>query len=128
MNAFTRAAFPLALVLLTGCSESMQGPTMYHEVQVPPEFRAGRGWAYAPSDHERYLEAYERGWWGCIEAYGADIDYESTDSDRIGVGWPAAVQGVRDGFDDCEARIRENIRRYGKERTQEHLMQIWDAK
>ena len=128
MNTLKCAAFGFAIALVAGCSALNQGPTMYHEVSVPREFLGGRGWAYAPSDHERYVEAYETAWWSCIEKYALDIDYASTKTDRIGVGWRAAVVGAENGFDGCEARIQENIRLYGKERTQEHLIEIWDAK
>ena len=120
--------FCVPLLALAGCGEPRYGLNMYHEVSVPKEFRSGRTWVGDISNHERYVEAYERAWWSCIEKYACDINYMSTESDRIGVGWPAAVAGARNGFEDCETRIRENIRHYGEKRTHEHLIEIWNAK
>lgn len=121
----------VACILLAeaaGCARVASGPNMYHEVLVPREFRAGRACAHTPSNHERYVGAYETGWWACIESHVRDIDYQSTETDKIGVGWPAAVAGTRQGFEDCEVRIKHNIGRYGKHEMWQYLRAILDAK
>jgi len=102
-------------------------PSMYHEVTVPKKFCSGRGWHAAPSDIERYVKAYEDGWWRCIKLHVKDIDYQSTDADKTGIGWPARVEGLRQGFEDAQARISSNIERFGKKRTHEYLIQIWEG-
>lgn len=105
----------------------IDSPDMYHEVDVPPRFSDGRGVAWVPSNHERYVESYEKGWWACIELYAKNIDYESTAADRIFNGWPASVEGYQRGFEDGEKRIRKNLKLHGKKKTHEHLVVIWEG-
>ena len=124
-----KIAFTLALTLgITGCQVITTSPTMYHEVDVPRRFRSGRAIAWDDSDHERYVRAYEAGWWTCVEKYVKDIDFQSIDQDKVAVGWAATVEGFLKGFEDAEARIRDNMQQFGVKQTQEYLIEIWEAR
>lgn len=107
-----------------GCEDSQPGPDMDHRVDVPLKFHEGRGARNVPSNHERYLEAYEEGWWDCVERFAADIEHGTVETEKAAVGGPVRIQGYRNGFEDAQERIRSNASRYGRERTREHLQRL----
>ncbi len=113
----------VALVLL-GCTQYSTQPNMYHEVKVPKQFAAGRGWAPGPSDHERYVRSYEAGWWACVSNYALDIDRPLDPQAYENNGWGSEVDGARDGYIDAFRRIQADIRRFGKKQTQAYLREI----
>jgi hypothetical protein len=114
-------------VVLTGCS-TCNAPRFVHDtVRVPQRFQGARACVGDISDHERYVEAFEDGWWDCISFFVDDIDYHSTAFDRAENGWPSAVEGYADGFNDAERQVLSNVRRYGKVRTRQAIQAIWNA-
>ena len=97
---------------------------MSHQVRVPRQYREGRGVVWAESAMERYVSMYERAWWSCMEDRAIDIRYRYTQEDLIVNGWPAAVDGYRDGYTDADTRIRLLIADFGAEAVQTHLLDV----
>ena len=107
-----------------GCAE-MSAPVLVHDtVRVPVRFQGARGAAGDISDHERYLAAYEDGWWQCLANYLEDIDYHPTETEKAGNGWPSEWEGRADGFNDAERQVESLIRRFGKTKTREALKKM----
>ena len=127
----TRVALLMFLcVAAAGCVEDtgIRGSYMYHhEVCVPPQFRGARQLMGDVSDHERYLERYEDGWWHCVSLYVADINHQTTLGDKAASGWPSAVEGFWNGYEDAESQIHRNIHRFGKDKAHEYLMRLWES-
>ena len=73
---------------------------------------------------ERYISMYERAWWSCMEDRAIDIRYQHTREDLIANGWPAAVDGYRQGYLDADQRIRFLITRFGADAVQQHLLEV----
>lgn len=110
------------------CAKRVTGPNMTHTVEVPPGHRSGRGIRWVESDHERYLERYEAGWWLCVEKYANDITYQPTGSETRISGDELAIEAFTKGFQDATARIQQNVRLWGQEQTQAELKSLLQAK
>ena len=59
--------------------------------------------------------------------YAKDIEFVSTDADKVGQGWPARVVGVQTGFEDAERRIELLKQKYGREKTSAYLRQFLEG-
>lgn len=117
----------LGVACLPGCGEAIGVARMSHdEVRVPTRFRGARVCVGDISDHERYVRAYEEGWWDCVRLYVRDIDYITRETDRAASGWPSAVEGYADGFREAEGQIKQNIEHYGRKDAREALRRIWE--
>jgi hypothetical protein len=89
-------------------------------------FRHGVGWFLdVPTDYERYLDMFRRGYWQCIENYAEDINYINKPSDFMASGWGSEVSGYADGYKAAERDMQKNIKRFGKDRTAKYLISIW---
>lgn len=108
------------MILMVGCS-SKPKLTLHQIIDVPEEYRYGRGNVFGTSDYERYLDAYERSFWSCVKNRAENIDYKYTLGDIAGCGWAPAVGGYQDGYLSAEKLINELIEHYGKEATLELL-------
>ena len=109
------------LISMASCTFSKGDLSLSHQVHVPDEYGAGRMTASDPSDQERYIHAYEQGWWSCTTNYAGDINYTSTSEDRAWNGWPAAVEGGLRGYEAAERHILTLKEKFGPTRTQTFL-------
>lgn len=118
----------LSLVLLAGCSTPNQPEVGMGEVPIPKRYHPDLIYMdMGPSDHERYLDAYERGYWDCIIRYCKDINYVPKDSDSYGNGWGSEVEGYGDGYTAAEKDMARNFRRFGRVRTAQYLEKVWEG-
>jgi hypothetical protein len=101
--------------------------SLLHEVHVPSEFAAGRGAFATKSDHERYVESYEMGWWACIEERVKDYNSKETEDDIKINGWGGTISGFYSGYRDCRLRIKLLIENIGAEKTKELIKDAWDG-
>ena len=98
------------------------------DIDVPEMFRHGVGWLGGiPSDYERYLEAFGRGYWSCIMNYMKDINYVSLPNDYTSSGWGSEISGFGAGYEAAEKDMQRNLKRFGKERTAQYLKYVWNG-
>jgi hypothetical protein len=110
------SAIALASVLIASCTTN--GAVLRsHQVKVPAEFASKAVSKARVSDAERYKLAYQEAWWNCVARFASDIDYQPSEFDRAGSGWPAAVWGYQDGYLAAELRIQLIRSKYGSERA-----------
>lgn len=118
----------LSVVLVaSGCaSRHQQRLSLAHQISVPHEWSSGKGIPGPPgnSDIERYIDAYERGWWAVIREYAKDIDYDPPCDIWTSSGWPAATCGWERGTGDAIIRIEQLIGALGKQKGSEYLSQF----
>ena len=117
----------MIVALIGGCASKPPTLSLAHQVDVPPSWRSGRDTpgSWGESDIERYVDAFERGWWSCIELYARNIDFDSKEI-SFGSGWPSECEGWQAGVWDAAARIRQLVGTFGRERISEYLIQFRD--
>ena len=83
---------------LCGCTELQPALNLAHDVDVPQHYRAGNfseehpGFFEGNSTVERYVSAYERGWWIAVQNYANDINF--CDPSALAMnGWPEEALG-----------------------------------
>ncbi len=129
-----RNAFIILVLALCGCAStrpelSLAYP-LAHDVDVPKQYRSGNFSKEHPyymagdSAIERYVSAYERGWWSCVRKYAHDIKHRDQAADSAGLGWPEEADGWTDGFLAASDRIQSLISRFGEEKVTEYLVQF----
>ena len=123
----------LSLVLISGgCAHRLPHErqlSLAHQVTVPATWTSGRGTPgpSGGSDIERYVGAYERGWWTVVREYANNIDYVAPPDLWTSSGWPAATCGWERGVGDASIRIEQLIDAFGKRRASEYLSQYKDS-
>ncbi|MFT3830216.1 MAG: hypothetical protein QM691_10995 [Opitutaceae bacterium] len=122
----TKGLLPtLALLLFAGCNsanhEGMPADLLYRTVPVPERFLGGDPWPGYDRELKRFTYAYESGWRNCVDVYARKIGHQACESDKMGNGWPAELDGYWKGFSDAENRVRSLIKRLGKAKAQETL-------
>ncbi|MEO8427280.1 MAG: hypothetical protein ABI651_09240 [Verrucomicrobiota bacterium] len=101
-----------------------------HQVSVPPMWTSGRATPGPPGDNDlqRYVDAYERGWWTVVQEYVKSIDYYRPPLDlRTSSGWPAATYGWERGVGDASIRIKRLIDAFGKQKVSAYLSEFKDS-
>lgn len=124
MSVF-RFYFVILLWALCGCASTRPKLTLAHDIQIPKEWRAGSENAAFPDfgTAERYVGAYDRGWWIMVQNYAKDINFDDP-SPLVMSGWPEEAAGGDDGYVAAGDRIEELIRVYGKQQVSEYLRQF----
>jgi hypothetical protein len=121
----------LSVVLVaTGCASGHQHRlTLEHQIPVPPEWRSGKGTPGPPggSDIERYIDAYESGWWRVVREYAKNIGYDPPCDLWTSSGWPAATYGWEQGTGDAIIRIGQLTGAFGRQEVSEYLSQFRDS-
>ena len=109
-----------------GCASAHKQMTLSHAINVPSCWRAGSDDPAFPnvSVAARYVSAYDRGWWRCVQKYVRDIGFQYEPTDLGCSGWPEETDGWSDGFLAASGRIESLIARFGKERVSEYLAQF----
>ena len=123
-----RIVLPGIFIFGASCAHSTSEMSLHHSVRVPSEFQTGRTAAGSPSDHERYLAAYEDAWWSCVGRFASNIQYETTSEDKWWNGWPAEVAGGWAGCSAAETRIQELKSIFGSETVQRFLHELLEQK
>ena len=122
----TVLAISIAL-FLSGCATAIDreesGELLAHQIVIPKVYRWGAVNPNFTSSAERYLYAYDGAWWACIRDFAANINYQPTQRDHAGNGWPAAVDGYSDGYSAAETKVKEIRQRFGDRKAQELLQQ-----
>jgi hypothetical protein len=113
--------------LTSGCSDSRNFTSFYHEVIVPLQYRSGRLVFAIRSDQERYIQRYEDGWWECIKRHLHDINDIQTEDTITTSGWGVEISGFYDGYHDCRLRILNMIAHLGVKKTVNLLQVTWNA-
>jgi hypothetical protein len=90
--------FILLVFAVCGCAGTRPDLTLAHDIQIPKEWRAGGGNAAFPDfgSAERYVGAYDRGWWIMVQNYAKDINFDDP-SPLVMSGWPEEAAGADDG-------------------------------
>ena len=107
----------IAMMLIVGCRSWPDDSALEHKIMVPAKCRTDRFSPNGDSDHDRYIEGYERGWSSYLERCVEDIDHEFQAGDDTSSGWWAAIEGYGEGAHDAASRVEQMIQRYGKEQT-----------
>jgi len=121
--------FFIAVCLQSCATFQPQGLSLAHDVNVPKEFRAGNfskehpGYSEGNSTVERYVSAYERGWWVGVDRYASDIDLEDP-STLPGNGWIEEAAGFSAGYADARDRIQLLIHAFGKQKVSAYLQKF----
>lgn len=99
--------------------------TLTHNIQIPKEWSAGSENPGMPDcgTAERYVSAYDRGWWIAVQRYAEDINFDDP-SPLVMNGWAEEAYGGQVGYGSALDRIEELIRVYGKQRVSEYLQQF----
>ncbi len=119
----------LALIVLffgaCGCASRRPSLSLAHNIQIPKECSAGSEDAAFPDFGvaERYVSAYDRGWWIGVQRYVEDIDFDDP-SPLAMSGWPEEAYGGGVGYVAARDRIEQLIRAYGKAKVSEYLQQF----
>jgi hypothetical protein len=113
----------MAVLLVAAGPTWAKGPSLNHNIDVPPQFRSGKNdaegiYGWGVSDIARYIEGYERLWWYCVETRAKDIDAHC---ELFCSGNLPATEGCTDGATAAVRRINSNIRKFGKKATQRQL-------
>jgi len=125
-----QCAWVVLVLLLAGCASHRPELSLAHDVGVPQAHRRGNfspehpGYMAGNSAIERYVNAYERGWWACVRKYGHDIRYQLQPADAAGLGWPEEADGWSDGFTAASNRIQNLIANFGEQRVTTYLAQF----
>jgi hypothetical protein len=120
-----RFTFIVLAFVAGGCASTHPSLTLAHNIQIPKEWSAGSEDAGFPDFGvaERYVSAYDRGWWIMVQNYVKDINFDDP-SPIVMSGWPEEASGGDDGYVAARDRIEELIRVYGKQRVSEYLRQF----
>lgn len=120
----TKLLLGLALVL-SGCASTRPPLTLAHNIQIPKEWSAGSENPGMPDcgTAERYVSAYDRGWWIMVQNFATDINFDDP-SPFVMSGWAEEAAGAQAGYATARDRIKELIRIYGKPRVSEYLRQF----
>ena len=90
-----------------------------YRIAVPRRYTWGGNPRWGKSAIDYYVEAYELGWWACLDDYAKNISYSPSAAQREGMGgWPAQVDGYPAGYTAAEKRIHMLIQRFGKGATE----------
>ncbi len=116
------------LVLSAGCASTPSQLSLAHHISVPAQWNSGKATPGPPlsSDSERYVDAYERGWWACVHEYAKDMDWQ-IDGFWASSGWPAATFGWSQGTGDAALHIQKLIDTFGKEKVAAYLSEFKDS-
>ena len=79
------------------------------------------------TDAQRYIAAYESGWWAVIRDYVRNIDYDPPCDLWTSSGWPATTYGWERGTGDAIIRIEQLTGAFGKQQVSEYLSQFKDS-
>jgi len=120
-----RLAFIIWALAACGCANTKPSLTLAHSIKIPKEWSAGSEDASFPDFGvaERYVSAYDRGWWIAVQQYAKDINYDDP-SPFVMNGWPEESYGGPAGYGSACERIDELIRVYGKQKVSEYLQQF----
>jgi hypothetical protein len=121
----SRFAFIVLVFAVCGCASTRPSLSLAHDIQIPKKWSAGSENAGFPDFGvaERYISAYDRGWWIMVQNYVKDINFDDP-SPLAMSGWPEESYGGDHGYVAARARIEELIRVYGKQRVSEYLQQF----
>jgi hypothetical protein len=99
--------------------------TLAHNIDLPSHWSAGSDDSGFPDFGmaERYVSAYDRGWWIAVQRYVKDINFDDP-SPLVMSGWPEEAAGGDDGYVAARDRIEELIRIYGKQKVSQYLRQF----
>jgi hypothetical protein len=124
-HAVLRFAFIVLAFAVCGCASTRPNLTLAHNIQIPKEWSAGSENAFFPDFGvaERYVSAYDRGWWWMVQNYVVDINFDDPSPSAMS-GWPEESYGGAIGYAAARDRIEELIRVYGKQRVSEYLQQF----
>ncbi len=120
-----RPASIILALAACGCANTKPSLTLAHNIEIPKEWSAGSEDANFPDFGvaERYVSAYDRGWWIAVQRYAEDISFDDP-SPLVMSGWPEEAYGGQVGYGSACERIEELIRVYGKQRVSEYLQQF----
>jgi len=114
------------IFVLSGCATQSKEISLWHKVPLPDDFAYGCEMPIlCTSAAQRYVEAYELGWWSCMEKYSTNIDYQVTSDDLEGNGGPAFINGIPDGCHAAEKHIHNLIKEHGKAAVSTFLESIY---
>ena len=113
----------IVLVLAAcGCASTQPHLTLAHNIEIPKQCRAGSDNPAFPDFGvaERYVSAYDRGWWIAVQRYAKDINFDDP-SPLAMSGWREEAYGGGVGYVAARDRIEELIRTFGKQKVFEYL-------
>src|SRR3954453_21966822 len=97
----------------------------YALIAIPKRWSAGSN-DPAFSDFgvaERYVSAYDRGWWIAVQERANNIDFQDT-CQFVMNGWAEESYGGSEGYWGACDKIDKLVRVYGKQRVSEYLQQF----
>jgi hypothetical protein len=126
----TISVIVISVFALCGCVSVPPKLTLDHEVRVPKEWSGGANCPGFSDDGniERYVSAYDRGWWWCVVEHAKDIDFQPKCSDYFISGWAAETYGWPAGVSDADTRIEKLVSTYGKQKVSAMLSEYKDVK
>jgi len=103
----------------------LRDTTLAHEIEVPKQWRTGSESPHHPDFGviQRYVRAYDRGWWIAVERYMEDIEFDDP-SPLVMSGWPEEAAGGADGYYYARERMEQLIRSFGEQRVSEYIHQF----
>ena len=117
-----RPALIILVLAACGCASTKPSLTLAHTIQIPKQWSDGSEDANF-SDFgvaERYVSAYDRGWWIAVQRYAENTDFDDP-SPLVMNGWPEEAYGGQVGYGSACERIEESIRVYGRQRVSDYL-------
>ncbi len=104
------------LLSVAGCSTVAL--SLEHKIEVPAAYSSPAPTEAGVSPMQRYVDAYERGWWNCVAARIKALDDPCR---NVAVGWPSEVFGYADGSMAADERVKQLLKSFGKDKTHSYL-------
>ncbi|HTD67456.1 MAG TPA: hypothetical protein VK846_13090 [Candidatus Limnocylindria bacterium] len=117
--------FILLALALNGCVRTRPELTLAHHIRLPKEWSAGSNDPVFPDlgMAERYVSAYDRGWWIAVQNYAKDIDFNDPSALMMN-GWAEEAYGGAVGYSEGRDRVERLIRAFGRQKVSEYLQQF----